>query len=447
MAFALAALRPARRLRPEGPAGAGAAGGGGQRRGDRRLVGAAAVMRLPGAPAGRLPRRLAAPRGARRSASWRAASARRSTSTRAPRCARALAAYQRALAGRDHLVCYAMKANSNLAVLQTFAAAGCGFDIVSGGELERVLAAGGDPARDRLLRRRQDARRDGARARGRRAAASTSRARPSSSVLSRGRAARRPHARASACASIPTSTPAPIPTSRPACKRQQVRHRARATRSAAYRARRARCPGIEVVGIDCHIGSQITEIAPYLDALDRVLDLVEARRGATASPLHHLDLGGGLGITYTDETPPDADELVARAARSASTRAATATARSCSSRAARWSATPACCSARCSYLKPGETKNFCIVDAAMNDLVRPAMYDAWMRDRRRARAARRRAATLGRRRADLRVGRLARPRPRARRRSPATSLAVLSAGAYGMSMASNYNSRGRAPPR
>ena len=92
---------------------------------------------------------------------------------------------------------------------------------------------------------------------------------------------------------------------------------------AAYR-RAAALPGLEVVGIDCHIGSQITEIAPYLDALDRVLDLVEAVEARRHRASHHLDVGGGLGITYTDETPPAADELVARAAASASTRAATA---------------------------------------------------------------------------------------------------------------------------
>ena len=108
----------------------------------------------------------------------------------------------------------------------------------------------------------------------------------------------------------------------------------------------ASLPGLHVTGIDCHIGSQITQVEPYLDALDRVLDLVEAVEAA-GIPIHHVDVGGGLGITYTDEPPP-APKIWSPACWRASTSAATATARCCSSPAARWSATPACCSPRCS---------------------------------------------------------------------------------------------------
>ena len=167
-----------------------------------------------------------------------------------------------------------MKANSTLAVLQTFADAGCGFDIVSGGELERVLAAGGDAGAGRVLRRRQDARRD-ARARSRPAcAASTSRARPSSSCCRRSRVAAG-RTRAGQPAREPRRRRQTHPYISTGLKDNKfgIAHDERAARRTA---RAAALPGIEVVGIDCHIGSQITEVAPYLDALDRVLDLVEA---------------------------------------------------------------------------------------------------------------------------------------------------------------------------
>jgi len=199
-------------------------------------------------------------------------------------------------------------------------------------------------------------------------------------------------------------------------------------------------PGIEVVGIDCHIGSQITEIGPYLDALDRVLDLVEAVE-SHGLRLHHLDLGGGLGITYTDEAPPAAHALVAALLERID-------ARGHGHRRILFEPGRALVGnagvlvSEVLYLKPGEAKNFCIVDAAMNDLVRPAMYQAWMgivpcrlRDGV--------PATY-----DV-VGPICESgdwlgQDRALNVQPGDLLAVLSAGAYCMSMASNYNSRGRA---
>jgi diaminopimelate decarboxylase len=208
---------------------------------------------------------------------------------------------------------------------------------------------------------------------------------------------------------------------------------------AAYR-HAASLPGLEVTGIDFHIGSQITQVAPYLDALDRMLDLVEAVE-AQGINLHHLDLGGGLGITYTDEAPPAAEDLVARLIERIDARGhghrtlMFEPGRSLVGNAG-------VLVTEVLYLKPGEVKNFCIVDAAMNDLVRPAMYEAWMA----IEPCQRRAAPelrwdvvgpvcesgdwLGRDR-DLAV-------------QPGDRLAVLSAGAYGMVMASNYNSRPRA---
>jgi diaminopimelate decarboxylase len=199
-------------------------------------------------------------------------------------------------------------------------------------------------------------------------------------------------------------------------------------------------PGLAVAGIDCHIGSQITDTTPYLDALDRVLDLVEAVEAA-GIPIHHLDLGGGLGITYTDEVPPSAEVLVKLLLQRIDARGhghrkvVFEPGRSLVGNAG-------VLVSEVLYLKPGEQKNFCIVDAAMNDLARPAMYEAWMgivACTRRDEPSTRMDVVgpvcesgdwLGRDR-DLAV-------------HAGDHIAVLSAGAYGMSMASNYNTRGRA---
>ncbi len=348
----------------------------------------------------------------------------------------ALAGYQRALAGREHLICYAMKANSNLAVLQTFARAGCGFDIVSGGELERVLAAGGDAAKV-VFSGVGKTRAEMARALQAGVACFNVESEGELELLSQvalqlGRTARislrvNPDVDAKTHPYISTGLKG---------NKFGVAHE---TALAVYR-RAAALPGIEVAGIDCHIGSQITETGPYLDALDRVLDLVEAVESHGIA-LQHLDLGGGLGITYTDEQPPDAEALVrAMLARidargHGQRKILLEPGRSLVGNAG-------VLLAEVLYLKPGGSKSFCVVDAAMNDLMRPAMYEAWMgivpctqRDEP--------AQTF-----DV-VGPvcesgdwLGRERHLAVR--PGDTLAVLSAGAYGMSMASNYNTRGRA---
>ena len=193
-------------------------------------------------------------------------------------------------------------------------------------------------------------------------------------------------------------------------------------------------------GIDCHIGSQITEISPYLDALDRVLDLVEAIEAA-GIPVHHLDLGGGLGITYTDEQPPTADALIGALLAKIDARGhghreiLMEPGRSLVGNAG-------VLLTEVLYLKPGEHKNFCIVDAAMNDMARPAMYEAWM------------GIVPCQQRDDTTqtwdvVGPVCESgdwlgRDRALAVQPGDTLAMLSAGAYGMTMASNYNSRPRA---
>jgi diaminopimelate decarboxylase len=348
----------------------------------------------------------------------------------------ALAPYQQALQGRAHLVCFAVKSNSNLAVLQTFAQAGCGFDIVSGGELARVLAAGGDPARvvfsgvGKTRAEMKQALEVGVRCFNVESVAELD-------VLSEVASGLGRKARVSLRVNpdVDAGTHPYISTGLKGNKFGVAHQQAIDT----Y-ARAASLPGIEVVGIDCHIGSQITEISPYLDALDRVLDLVEAIE-AQGVKIHHLDLGGGLGITYTDETPPSASELIAQLIRKIDARGhghrelVFEPGRSLVGNAG-------VLLTEVMFLKPGEQKNFCVVDAAMNDLMRPALYEAYMgivNTRQRDAAP----ATW-----DV-VGPVCESgdwlgRDRALAVAPGDVLAVLSAGAYGMTMASNYNTRGRA---
>ena len=348
----------------------------------------------------------------------------------------ALADYQQALAGRPHLLCYAMKANSTLAVLQTFARAGCGFDIVSGGELQRVVAAGGDPART-VFSGVGKSRADMHQALLAGVLCFNVESEGELEVLSQVAVAAGRTARVSLRVNpdVDAGTHPYISTGLKGNKFGIAHDRA----VAAYR-HAASLPGLEVTGIDCHIGSQITQVAPYLDALDRVLDLVEAVE-AEGLALHHLDLGGGLGITYTDESPPAAHDLVARLLQRIDARGhGHRTVMFEPGRSLVGNAGVLVTEAL--YLKPGEVKNFCIVDAAMNDLMRPAMYEAWMAIE---------PCTL-RTEAPMRwdvVGPVCESgdwlgRDRELAVLPGDFLAVLSAGAYGMSMASNYNSRPRA---
>ena len=207
----------------------------------------------------------------------------------------------------------------------------------------------------------------------------------------------------------------------------------------AYRVA-ASLPGLEVVGIDCHIGSQITEAGPYLDALDRLLDLIEAIEAENIG-IRHLDVGGGLGITYTDETPPEAEVLVGQML-------ARIDARGHGKRELLFEpgrslvGNAGVLLTEVLVTKHGTPKNFCIVDAAMNDLLRPALYQATMGIVPCVQRAGM-AHALRRRRAGLRIGRLARPRPQARgaaRRPPGRAVGRRVRDG----MASNYNSRPRA---
>jgi diaminopimelate decarboxylase len=348
----------------------------------------------------------------------------------------ALAAYQRGFAGRDALICYAMKANSSLAVLQTFVQAGCGLDIVSGGELERALRAGVDPKKvifSGVGKTRAEMRR----------ALDTGigcfnvESLPELDVLNEVALAAGCRAPVSLRVNpdVDAKTHPYISTGLKGNK-FGISHEAVL---GAYR-HAASLPGLKVVGIDCHIGSQITETSPYLDAMDRILDLVAAIE-ASGVALEHIDFGGGLGIEYHGETPPRADalwqSLLAKldARGYGNRKLMIEPGRSLVGNAG-------ICVTETVYLKPGEHKNFLIVDAAMNDLPRPAMYEAFHE-----------IVPVKPRGGDGSTWDVVGPvcesgdwlgHDRSLNVQPGDLLAVCSAGAYCMSMSSNYNSRGRA---
>lgn len=348
----------------------------------------------------------------------------------------ALGAYQRGFAGRKAQVFYAMKANSALAILQLFARAGCGFDIVSGGELERVLAAGGkgsDIIFSGVGKTRAEMRRAlevGIRC---------------FNVESEGELEVLSEVASAAGKTAPVSlrvNPDVDPKTHPYISTGLKGNKFGIAHADALRAyqRAAQLPGLKVVGIDCHIGSQITEVAPYLDAMDRILDLVAAVEKA-GIPLEHIDFGGGLGISYNGEQPPAADALWAQLLARLDARGfgdrhlMIEPGRSLVGNAG-------LCVTEVLYLKPGEQKNFCVVDAAMNDLPRPAMYQAFHQIVPVARSG-------GAAHAYDVVGPVCESgdwigRDRSLAVQPGDQLAVLSAGAYCTSMASNYNTRGRA---
>ena len=343
-------------------------------------------------------------------------------------------AFDRALADHRHLVCYAVKANSNLAVLNLLARLGSGFDIVSGGELRRVLAAGGDPRRivfsgvgkqSHEIREALDAdilcfnvESEGELDRIQQIAAA------------RGRPARisfrvNPDVDARTHPYISTGL------------KENKFGVAFAEAESVYR-KAAELEHIEIVGMDCHIGSQLTEMSPYIDALDRLLELI-ARLSDAGIEIRHLDLGGGLGIRYRDEQPP----LPADWASALRERLASFDGTIIIEPGRAIAGNAGILVTRVDYLKHGADKNFAVVDAAMNDLIRPSLYGAWqeiIRVEQESEADERVYDVVGAicESSDF-LG-----KERALRLEQGDLLAIRSAGAYGFGMASNYNSRRRA---
>jgi diaminopimelate decarboxylase len=349
--------------------------------------------------------------------------------------------YANACAGRDALVCYAMKANSNLAILDLLARRGAGFDIVSGGELLRVIAAGGDPKKvifsgvgksveEMRLALEHDI------------LCFNVESIPELHRLNEVAGSMGKKARISLRVNpnVDAKTHPYIATGLKANKFGVAFDDALETYRTA-----AKLPHLDVSGIDCHIGSQLLDDAPLLEALDKLIELIDAL-GAEGIHLHHLDIGGGLGIDYGDGAPVPVGDYLARLFK-----------RIDAWRAEKHGGAPikvifepgrsivgnaGVLLTRVEFIKHGEEKNFCIVDAAMNDMARPAMYQAWMDMQPVVRK------DAGAAMFDV-VGPICESgdwlaRDRELNVEAGDLLVMKTAGAYGMTMASNYNTRGRA---
>lgn len=343
-------------------------------------------------------------------------------------------AFDSALAGRPHLICYAVKANSTLAILNLFARLGSGFDIVSGGELERVLKAGGDPGKIVFSGVGKTA------AEMRRALEVGIRcfnveSEPELERLNEVAAALGKRAPVSLRVNpdVDAGTHPYISTGL-----KENKFGIDIAIAEAVYARAATLPHLQIIGVDCHIGSQLTHVTPFVDALARVLALLD-RLATRAIDIKHLDLGGGLGIRYRDELPPEPRDYLAPILAALGDRDVEILLEP--GRAIVGNA--GVLLTRVEYLKHTEHKDFAIIDAAMNDLLRPALYGAWQ------------AIIPVQPRLDKtpRVYDLVGPvcetgdflgKDRELALEPGDLLAVRSAGAYGFSMSSSYNSRPRA---
>jgi len=342
-------------------------------------------------------------------------------------------AYDEAFAGHDHLICYAVKANSNLAILNLFARLGAGFDIVSGGELARVLAAGGNP--DKVVFSgvgKTEAEMVAALDAGIHCFNVESESELARLNAVAGRLGKVAPVSFRVNPNVDAKTHPYIATGLKQNKFGIAYDEApRLYREAAALAH------LRVVGIDCHIGSQLTESAPFGEALDKVLDLVD-RLAADGIALSHIDLGGGLGVRYRDETPPAMSEYAAVLL----SRLADRPQKLILEPGRSLVANAGLLLTKVEYLKHGEAKDFAVVDAAMNDLMRPSLYDAWheVQPVRLREGESHRYEIVGPicESGDF----LAHERDLALAENDL--LALLSAGAYGMSMSSNYNTRPRA---
>ena len=344
-------------------------------------------------------------------------------------------AYDEALAGRPHLVCYAVKANSNLAVLNVLARLGAGFDIVSAGELERVIRAGGDPARvvfsgvgkqEWEMKRALEA--------GVRCFNVESDTELDRLNAVAGELGRRAPVSLRVNPDVDAGTHPYISTGL-----KENKFGIDITEAPEVYARAAAMPNLEVICVDCHIGSQLTTVSPFLDALDRVLSLIDAL-AEQGIAIRHLDMGGGLGVTYDHEQPPQPSDYVRALAERLGERDLELVLEPGRSIAAN----AGILLTRVEFLKCTEHRNFAIIDAAMNDLIRPALYSAWQ-------------AIIpvvphqsGEEKAWDLVGPVCETgdflgKDRSLRLQAGDLLAVRSAGAYGFVMSSNYNSRNRPP--
>ena len=341
--------------------------------------------------------------------------------------------FKKGLLKTDHLICFAVKANSNIAILNLFASLGAGFDIVSGGELERVIYAGGDPqkivfsgvgkteseivvalkanilcfnveSRSELIRIQEVAEKMNIRA----------------SISIRVN----PDVDAKTHPYISTG----LKDNKFGVDFNQALSLYLDAKSMSY---------IDIKGIDCHIGSQITELKPFLDALDRVLSLVDHLKKNNIL-LSHIDIGGGIGICYQDESPPDFEiyiKEILNKIKDLNVKIIFEPGRALVGNAG-------VLLSKVEYLKQNDIKHFAIIDAAMNDLMRPTLYDAYHEIKLvREHDAKPQSFDV--------VGPVCESgdfiaKNRSLKLKENDLICIMSAGAYGMSMSSNYNSRGRA---
>ncbi|MEZ7860963.1 MAG: diaminopimelate decarboxylase [Aeromonadaceae bacterium] len=343
-------------------------------------------------------------------------------------------AFDQAAGDVPHLICYAVKANGNLAILNLLARLGSGFDIVSGGELARVVAAGGDPSKvvfSGVAKSEAEMRY----ALEQQILCFNLESEAELERLNRVAAEMGQTARISVRVNpdIDAGTHPYISTGL-----KQNKFGVPIERAVALYHQAAQLPNIEIVGIDCHIGSQLTELEPFLEAMDRLLALID-RLAAEGIHIHHLDVGGGLGVNYSDENPPHPEQYAA----ALKAKLAGRDLQLIFEPGRAIIANAGVLLTRVEYLKEGEERHFALVDAAMNDLIRPSLYGAWMNiipaDKSLQRPLRRYDVVgpvcetgdfLGK---DRELG-----------LAQGDLLVVRSAGAYGFSMSSNYNARPRA---
>jgi diaminopimelate decarboxylase len=342
--------------------------------------------------------------------------------------------YEEAMGELPHLICYAVKANSNLAVLNLLARQGAGFDIVSGGELQRVLAAGGDASKvifsglGKTAGEMEQALEAGIHCFNIESPAELDRL--NEIAMARGEKAPislrvNPDVDAGTHPYISTGL-------------KENKFGIASDEALDVYRRAAGMEGIEVLGIDCHIGSQLTSIEPFLDAIDRLLVMVDTLAGEGIT-ISHFDMGGGLGVTYGQEQPPHPSELITAVKDRLKERDMTLLmepGRSIVANAGIFLT-------RVEYLKCNEHKNFAIVDGAMNDLIRPALYGAWQEIVSVVKK-------IGSKKTYDVVGPVCESgdflgKDRELIVEAGDLLAVRSAGAYGFVMSSNYNTRPRAP--